>query len=230
MRVGIARAQQDRHARQAARVTKRRASVGPISPPGKGDQRTVACRAARGVTRLPGMRPCDEADQGDALAPSIPRRGIAATHIPPLSSSAELSQGSFSLITREERVRVPGVLRRTRCDQRRMLIAPAGGPAPGCLPLTRRVHAAGSAQTLLLTEGRPREARSAALREDHSAASAVFSTWSSIFGSVASTTARRGSSHGGSFSASPRCSTVSSNVKPGGSVAISKSTPPGSRK
>ena len=38
------------------------------------------------------------------------------------------------------------------------------------------------------------------------------------------------SSHGGSWSFEPSAATVSSVAKPGGSVAISKSTPPGSRK
>src|SRR5262249_5106045 len=41
---------------------------------------------------------------------------------------------------------------------------------------------------------------------------------------------REASSHGGSLRVEPRLSTGSSRVKPGGSVAISKSTPPGSRK
>jgi osmoprotectant transport system substrate-binding protein len=42
--------------------------------------------------------------------------------------------------------------------------------------------------------------------------------------------ARRSSSHGGSRSPDPSSSTLSSTVKPGPSVAISNSTPPGSRK
>jgi hypothetical protein len=41
---------------------------------------------------------------------------------------------------------------------------------------------------------------------------------------------RAGSSHGGSFSTRPSSSTGSSIVNPGPIVAISKSTPPGSRK
>jgi hypothetical protein len=49
-------------------------------------------------------------------------------------------------------------------------------------------------------------------------------------GSVSSMRARRGSSHGGSFRWVPSSASDSSRRKPGGSVAISKSTPPGSRK
>jgi hypothetical protein len=49
-------------------------------------------------------------------------------------------------------------------------------------------------------------------------------------GSCCSIQERSDSSHGGSFNVWPRPSTVSSLVKPGGSVAISNSTPPGSRK
>ena len=48
-------------------------------------------------------------------------------------------------------------------------------------------------------------------------------------GNRRSISARRGSSQGGSFSAVPRAAGVSSTAKPGGSVAISNSTPPGSR-
>src|SRR5215203_3125657 len=48
--------------------------------------------------------------------------------------------------------------------------------------------------------------------------------------SLGSTSSRRCSKSGGSESFSPRLSTGSSTVKPGPSVAISKSTPLGSRK
>lgn len=49
-------------------------------------------------------------------------------------------------------------------------------------------------------------------------------------GSAASIRARSASYCGGSFSDSPRCAGVSSTAKPGTSVAISNSTPPGERK
>ncbi len=49
-------------------------------------------------------------------------------------------------------------------------------------------------------------------------------------GRISSICERVGSSHGGSRKLLPNSSRVSSNVKPGGSVAISNSTPPGSRK
>src|SRR5215212_707532 len=49
-------------------------------------------------------------------------------------------------------------------------------------------------------------------------------------GRTSSSLSRRVSSQGGSLRCSPRCSWSSSTAKPGGSVAISKSTPPGSRK
>src|SRR5205807_8154306 len=59
----------------------------------------------------------------------------------------------------------------------------------------------------------------------------ALSSWgSSIGGSRLSISARCGSSHGGNTSRVPRPSAVSSTVNPGPSVAISKSTPPGSRK
>jgi hypothetical protein len=48
-------------------------------------------------------------------------------------------------------------------------------------------------------------------------------------GKVASSTVRSGSSHFGNISFEPRVSGDSSTAKPGGSVAISKRTPPGSR-
>src|SRR5205823_4335558 len=51
-----------------------------------------------------------------------------------------------------------------------------------------------------------------------------------MFGRSASISKRRGSSHSGSLSDWPRTSAGSSTAKPGESVAISKSTPPGSRK
>ena len=53
---------------------------------------------------------------------------------------------------------------------------------------------------------------------------------SASFGSAASMAARRLSRNGGSLSASPSASGDSSTAKPGGSVAISNSTRPGSRK
>ena len=49
-------------------------------------------------------------------------------------------------------------------------------------------------------------------------------------GSTSSSRSRCGSSQGGSFRLSPSRSGSSSAAKPGGSVAISKRTPPGSRK
>ena len=49
-------------------------------------------------------------------------------------------------------------------------------------------------------------------------------------GSVASISARYGSSHGGSFSSRPSAGSGSSTVNPGAIVATSNSTPPGSRK
>src|SRR5215212_6541272 len=49
-------------------------------------------------------------------------------------------------------------------------------------------------------------------------------------GRTSSSLSRRVSSQGGSLRRSPRCSWSSSTPKPGGSVAISKRTPPGSRK
>ena len=49
-------------------------------------------------------------------------------------------------------------------------------------------------------------------------------------GNTSSSRSRCGSSQGGSFRLSPSRSGSSSTVKPGGSVAISKRTPPGSRK
>src|SRR5688500_4759544 len=49
-------------------------------------------------------------------------------------------------------------------------------------------------------------------------------------GRPASIDARRGSSHGGSLREVPRSGTDSSAVNPGGIVATSNSTPPGSRK
>src|SRR6266404_2997558 len=49
-------------------------------------------------------------------------------------------------------------------------------------------------------------------------------------GRTSSTCERVGSSHGGRRNWLPNSSRLSSNVKPGGSVAISNSTPPGSRK
>src|SRR5262249_8097707 len=49
-------------------------------------------------------------------------------------------------------------------------------------------------------------------------------------GNASSIAARLGSSHGGRTSVSPRCDGSSSTANPGPWVAISKSTPPGSRK
>jgi len=49
-------------------------------------------------------------------------------------------------------------------------------------------------------------------------------------GNTWSSSSRRGSNQAGSSKRIPSCSTGSSTVKPGGSVAISKRMPPGSRK
>src|SRR5271163_5245212 len=53
---------------------------------------------------------------------------------------------------------------------------------------------------------------------------------SSILGSRCSSDLRLGSSHSGILSSSPSVSIGSSKAKPGGSVANSNKTPPGSRK
>src|SRR6202043_3561403 len=55
-------------------------------------------------------------------------------------------------------------------------------------------------------------------------------TGTSMAGRISSICERVGSSHGGTRKLLPNSSKLSSSVKPGRSVAISHSTPPGSRK
>lgn len=104
---------------------------------------------------------------------------------------------------------------------------------PGVLPVEQRGAAQEVQERLLRAAGeRPALADLASQMVHHGRypVAGVVASAGSSSGSVCSIRARWGSSQAGSLSAAPSFSGLSSTVNPGGSVAISNSTPPGSRK
>src|SRR6266566_4177823 len=150
---------------------------------------------------------------------------------------------------REETRRVPGIARRLRCQIGEIRLIPLRSQFQhaGCCCPTPMQQDHGNMCLLerislkLLSSNQNRLSlmwtRSALLFSHHQFAFYLlerFKSWGSPGrcngGNTCSISALAGSSQGSTLSWLPRCSTGSLTVKPGGSVAISNRTPPGSRK